>query len=100
MKIFGKVLLLAGIATFSVGVGVAQYRRWADRPFLRGDEGPMVRTEGGEWVNEDTVRTARETAPQVTSTPNWTNLAGFETDVFTFARIIFKSPGRPSVVGW
>jgi Domain of unknown function (DUF4159) len=60
----------------------------------------MVQTEGGQLVNQDTVRTARETAPQVTSPPNWTNAPGFEKDVFTFARIQFRSPGRSAVVGW
>jgi hypothetical protein len=68
--------------------------------FGRGDNGPMVRTEGGQWVNQDTVRTARETAPQVIETPAWTNSAAFEKDVFTFARIIFTSPGRPALMGW
>jgi hypothetical protein len=61
----------------------------------------VVTTEGGELVNEDTVRTARETAPHSVDVPNWTNAPGFEKDVFTFARILFKSaPGRPAWVGW
>jgi len=60
----------------------------------------MVRTEGGQLVNQDTVRTARETAPHVMETPNWTNLAGFERDTFTFARILYKSPNRPAWLGW
>ncbi len=60
----------------------------------------MARTEGGQWVNTDTVRTARETAPQVTSAPIWTNSPGFEVDVFTFARLQFRSPGRPALMGW
>ncbi len=83
----------------SISNGMAQYRgrgRFWDAP----DTGPLVRTEGGQVVNEDTVRTARETAPHVAETPNWTNAAGFEKDVFTFARIIFKSPGRPTFIGW
>jgi len=68
---------------------------------FRGEEtGPVVRTEGGQLVNPDTVRTARETAPQVMETANWTNTAGFERDVFTFARIVFRSPGRPALMGW
>jgi hypothetical protein len=61
----------------------------------------MVQTEGGEWVNEDTVRTARETAPHSIDLPLWTNTPGFDKDVFTFARVIFKSdPGGPSWLGW
>jgi hypothetical protein len=52
-------------------------------------------------VNEDTVRTARETAPHSVDWPNWTNAPGFEKDVFTYARVLFKSrPGRPSWLGW
>jgi hypothetical protein len=74
---------------------MAQFWRGGGR-----DTGPMVRTEGGQWVNEDTVRTARETLPMVDLTPNWTNVPGFEHDVFTFARIVFKSPGRSAAVGW
>jgi hypothetical protein len=59
-----------------------------------------VRTEGGQWVNEDTVKTARETLPQVEETPNWTNAPGFEKDVFTYARVMFKSPDRAALMGW
>lgn len=59
--------------------------------YNRGGGGPIIRTEGGVLVDEDTVRTARETAPNSTVTPEWTNRAGFESDVFTFARVIFKS---------
>jgi len=61
----------------------------------------MVQTEGGDWVNEDTVRTARETAPHSVDLPPWTNMPGFEKDVFVFTRVIFKStPGGPSWLGW
>ncbi len=61
----------------------------------------MVQTEGGDWVNEDTVRTARETAPHSLDLPPWTNTPGFEKDVFIFTRIIFKSaPGGPTWLGW
>ena len=100
MRASRNVLLLAAVATFSAGVCIAQFGPRGGRGFRGGDNGPMVRTEGGQWVNEDTVRTARETAPQVAETPDWTNAPGFERDVFTFARIVFKSPGRPAVMGW
>jgi hypothetical protein len=75
------ILLLAG------GAVLAQWRggrsRWG------GDEGsPMTRTEGGVWVDETKVRTAREIASHSTGTPEWTNAPGFEKDVFTFVRII------------
>ena len=62
--------------------------------FDRGGPPPgdnYVRTEGSGWVNENTLRTARETVSHSTGTPTWTNPEGFEPDVFTFARIIFPS---------
>jgi hypothetical protein len=91
--------LLALAGTLFLSVGVAQFR--FRRGFQAGDTGPMVQTEGGEWVNEDTVRTARETAPHSFDLPPWTNTPGFEKDVFTFTRIIFKStPGAPMWLGW
>lgn len=66
-----------------------------------------VRIEGGQVVNEDELRTARETKSHATDTPNWTNSPAFKHDVFTFARVIFKSdpgqrPGRGDLrrLGW
>ncbi len=67
-------------------------------PFLNGpmwgngneDDGPFVRMEGGNYINEDLVRTAREVVSHSTGTPEWTNPKGFEKDVFTFARVVFK----------
>jgi hypothetical protein len=61
--------------------------------------GKWVRIEGGAVINEDTVRTARETVSHATGLPEWTNAPGFTRDVFTFARVIFQSdasarPGR------
>ena len=96
-----KLRLLLLLALLGTTGALAQFRRggggmgWGSR-----DNGPVVRTEGGQWVNEETVRTARETVPQVDEAPNWTNAPGFERDVFTFARIIYPSPGRSAVVGW
>ena len=49
----------------------------------------MYVNEGGVPVNEDTVRTARETASHSTETPIWANPPAFAKDVFTFARVIF-----------
>lgn len=49
---------------------------------------------GGEgWIPEDApVRTAREVPlHSVADFPRWTNAPGFERDVFTFARIRYKS---------
>jgi len=83
-------LLLAGLCLAQERFGRGGQRGWRGEP----TEGPIVRTEGGELVNEDTVRTARETASHSTGTPNWTNTPGFEDDVFTFARIIYKYDRR------
>lgn len=60
----------------------------------------LVRLEGGGYVDENTVRTARETVSHSITLPEWTNPRGFEKDVFTFARIIFWSdPSRPTERG-
>lgn len=55
------------------------------------DDGPYVRLEGGGFVNEDLVKTAREVASHSTGTPEWRNPKGFEKDVFTFTRVVFKT---------
>lgn len=56
----------------------------------------FVRLEGGGFVNESTVRTARETVSHSMTLPEWKNPRGFEKDVFTFARMIFFSdPSKP-----
>ena len=67
-----------------LGIGAAQNWHWRDRY----GHSNMIRTEGGEWVDETKVRTAREIASHSTGTPEWTNPPGFEKDVFTFVRII------------
>lgn len=92
-------LLCALVAALSARVCLGQ---WGGRgSFWQTDTSPMVQTEGDEWVNEDTVRTARETAPHSVDLPVWTNAPGFGNDVFVFTRIIFKSlPGGPSWLGW
>ncbi len=98
-----KVMLLGAAIALPLSLCVAQFREGSGRGFRFFDEGagPIVRTEGGEEVNEDTVQTARETAPHSIDLPSWTNAPGFERDVFTFTRIIFRSaPGRPSWLGW
>ena len=62
--------------------------------------GSLVRLEGGGFVDENTVRTARETVSHSVTLPSWKNPPGFEKDVFTFARIIFWSdPARPTERG-
>src|SRR4051812_45989855 len=42
---------------------------------------PYVRLEGGGFVNQDLVKTAREIASHSTGTPEWHNPLGFEKDV-------------------
>ena len=86
-----KIMLSAALLTIFAGASVAQLRRGGGRGFGGVNSGPIVRIEEGGLVNEDTVRTARETARHSVEMPNWTNAPGFEKDVFTFARIIFKS---------
>ncbi len=61
---------------------------------LGGGNGPMVRIEGGELVNQDTVHTARETATHSVGLPNWTNPPEFKGDTFTFARLVYSGSGR------
>ncbi len=110
MNRWRKVFLVSVLTALMAGVGVAQFRRGGGRGWGgwggwggSDDGGPIIRTEGGQAVNEDTVRTARETASHSTDTPNWTNTSGFEKDVFTFARIIYKENPRrwrPQPVRW
>jgi hypothetical protein len=73
------------VAVFLTGIGLAQFGP------RRGGSGRHIQIEGGQVVNEDTLRTARETESHSTATPGWTNAPGFEQDVFTFARVIFQS---------
>jgi hypothetical protein len=71
--------------------------------FVTRDEGgSLVRGEGNILIDEATVRTAREVTSHSTGTPEWMNPPGFEKDVFTFARILFKSDGKrgPDERGW
>ena len=83
MKKWGIIFLtLAG----ALGLILAQQRRGGFGG--RFGNGDMIRTEGGEWVDQTKVRTAREIASHSTGTPNWTNAPGFDKDVFTFVRII------------
>jgi Domain of unknown function (DUF4159) len=103
MKIRGTIPLLGAIAALTAGICAAQTRFGPGfRRGWRSHDGPIVRTEGGAYVNADTVRTARETPSHSTGTPDWTNAPGFEKDVFTFARVIYKMNDMPFPVelGW
>ena len=93
-----KTMLLGLAPMFLAGLCAGQ---WPSPRETGTVTGRIVQTEGGQWVNEDTVRTARETAPHSIDLPVWTNSPAFGKDVFTFTRIIFQSePGRPSWLGW
>src|SRR3954463_11333490 len=74
------LFLLALVCSASLALGQFRRRRYSD--------GPIYQTEGGELVDERTVKTAREVASHSTGTPEWKNAPGFEKDVFTFVRII------------
>jgi hypothetical protein len=94
-----KLSLVALIVLVALGSLMAQ--RWGQGG---GDTG-IVYTEGRVPVNADTVRTAREIASHSTDTPNWTNTAGFERDVFTFVRVIYRRAANGSGIsstssGW
>jgi hypothetical protein len=108
MMCWRTTFLLFGAVVITAGICVAQGRR--NRGYGGWDGGgsgydgsPFVHTEGGPGqsgalVNEDTVKTARETASHSTELFNWTNALGFEKDAFTFSRVIFKP--KPGSRGW
>src|SRR5437660_4360262 len=92
--ILGGMMLLAGLC-------FAQFRPRSGENSRPGGSGHFVRIEGGLVVNEDEIRTARETASHSSGTPEWTNAPGFEEDVFTFTRVIFQSsPGPRATRTW
>ena len=66
------------------------------------DASPIVRTEGpsgqgGPFINENSVRTAREVAAHSTDPLIWTNDPAFSEDVFTFTRMIYKYGKGPRI---
>jgi hypothetical protein len=93
----GTSSLLLAAAVLTAGICVAQFQPRSGSGSRGGASGRLVQIEGGAVVDEDTVRTARETVGHSTDTPMWTNAPGFEQDVFTFARVIFRSDPSP---GW
>ena len=89
-----RTAVIAGIFALAAGCGVAFAQPDTD------GGGSLVRLEGGGFVDEETVRTARETVGHSVTLPEWKNPRGFEQDVFTFARIMFWSdPSRPAERG-
>ena len=102
-----NIFLLTAFITLCASLCAAQDRFGSGRSRfgIGEDDGDIVRLEGGGWINQETVRTARETASHSTGTPNWTNPPGFEKDVFTFTRVIYKPSSsargfRGSRMGW
>jgi hypothetical protein len=88
------------LAALTAGICAAQLQSrpggGAQRP---GGTGRLVQIEQGAVVDEDNVRTARETVTHSMDTPTWPRPAGFERDVFTFARIIFQSGASSRSLG-
>jgi hypothetical protein len=79
-------LLLLGLAVSLGGWVLAQRGGFSGGGFFG----------GGEISVPEGTRTAREVDSRSTGTPQWTNAPGFETDVFTFARLRYdKDPSRP-----
>jgi hypothetical protein len=90
------ILAAAGLAVVAFAQPVQVPREpGGPRPVRQGNESEggssWVRTEGSGVVDENAVRTAREVDSHSTGTPNWTNPRGFEKDVFTFARSVFRA---------
>ncbi len=88
----GRVLLMALVMGGWCASALGQPRplRWIGTGNESDAGGSLVRTEGSGVIDEDLVKTAREVASHSTGTPDWSNPVGFEKDVFTFARAIFK----------
>jgi len=83
--------LLLAAAVLTAGICLAQVQPGSGGSPRVDEAAKYVRIEGGAVINENAVRTARETVSHSTGLPEWTNSPGFEHDVFTFARIIFQS---------
>jgi hypothetical protein len=87
----------------ALAIGLAQRRNRGFGGYgSEGGDTGIVETEypNRVLVDVDKVRTAREIASHSTETPNWTNAPGFENDVFTFARIIYRRGAYRGGSGW
>lgn len=92
-------LSLAALAVAVVAVGQTPaelFRAWNGN---EDENSSLVRTEGSGIIDENVVKTAREVMSHSTGTPMWENPRGFEADVFTFTRAIFKV-GPNSAIGY
>ena len=76
---FARWPALAGVGAIGLGVLFAQGRFFG----------------GGQVFVPHGTRTAREIGSRSTGTPMWENERGFESDVFTFARLRFDAPRPP-----
>jgi len=85
------LLPFCALALWLAQICLAQYRERFPRPEVDRVPGKWIQIEGGDVINEDAVRTARETASHSTGLPEWTNAPSFDRDVFTFTRVIFQS---------
>jgi len=94
-KLISLILILA------CGVILAQRRQGGRRGGRDFDSGShIVRTEGDDLVDEDTVKTAREIASHSTGTPNWTNDPPFARDVLTFVRVLYARAPQSPEISW
>jgi len=100
-----RIILL--VTVLAAGFCFAQFRSRRDFNPVPSGPGHWIRIEGGQVVNEDELRTARQTDSHSSGTPNWTNPPAFDQDVFTFTRVIFqtstdpgRSRGRFRWLGW
>jgi hypothetical protein len=91
MRTFKLVILILLVGAVGV-VG----QRWGRRSWGDDFNGP-TRTEGGDLVDPDTVRTAREITSHSSGTPTWTNAPAFSRDVFTFVRVIYRRNPDPEL---
>ena len=83
---------MAGIAAlFVLLAGVLMAQRFGGRWGGYGGEGGYI---------PETVQTAREVASHSTGTPEWSNPAGFEKDVFTFVRVRRERNPSSSGASW
>lgn len=85
---------VALLLLFAIALCAAELVRSPVAPSRPTRPSKFIRIEDGATIDEENVRTARETTSHSSDTPSWTNTPGFERDVFTFARLIFQSdPG-------
>src|SRR5204862_5850292 len=95
-----KSALALLVLAVAAGVLLAQRRPSDGRRLGRGwgAGSHVIETEGGDLVDEETVRTAREIASHSTGTPTWTNDPAFARDVFTFVRVLYtRAPQGPDI---